>query len=114
MKTAPPLAALIAAALLAGCASARIGLDSSAPPGMRGGAPAPGTSYSAAVFGADVGADPLIGLLFLGLFAASFGDASPESRTAPPLAEDRAIAERDCSRPLDAPSANLRCKRVLP
>ena len=116
MRFALAIAAPMVAVMLAGCASARIGLDSSAPPSMRGSAPAPGTSYSSAVIRADVGASPWFGLLLFGAFAAAADDhglnwnQGAAARTPPPLDADRAIADRDCSRPMDEPSANLRCK----
>ena len=116
MRFALAIAAPMAAVMLAGCASARIGLDSSAPPSMRGSAPAPGTSYSSAVIRADVGASPWFGLLLLGAFVTAADDRDlnwnqgAAARKPPPLDADRVIEERDCGRPMDAPSANLRCK----
>jgi hypothetical protein len=116
MKPALATAVLSAAVLLAGCAGARIGMHSEAPPSMRGGAPVAGSSYSSASI--QVGATPnaYFGLLFLGYFAAGVHDSyldwryGPARREAPPLAADRSIAERDCSRPMAQPSANLRCR----
>lgn len=102
--------------MLASCAGARVVLDSSAPPSLRGSAPAPGTSYSSAVIRADVGASPWVGLLFLGAFATAADDRDLKwnqgaaVREPPPLDANRTIAERDCTRPMEAPSANLRCK----
>jgi len=115
MRFATAVAAPIAAILLAGCAGARVGLDSSAPPSVRGGsAPVPGTSYSSAVVRAEVGASPWFGLLLLGAYAAAAGDDDPAwsaaARSPPPLDADRAVVERDCTRPMDSPSANLRCR----
>lgn len=116
MKKALTPGVLIAATLLAGCAGARIQMDSTAAPGMRGSAPPPGTSYSSATVRADVGASPWVGLLFLGIFVAGAADGDRSwgggsaVRTPPPLAQDRSVAERDCTLPLEAPSANLRCK----
>ena len=107
-------AVLAGAALLVGCAGARVGLGSSAPPSMRGSAPPAGTSYTSAVIHAEASPNVYFGLLFLGYFAIGVQDdypgSGPARRNPPQLAEDRAIAERDCSRPMDAPSANLRCK----
>jgi len=110
------IAVLAGATLLAGCASARVGLSSSAPPSMRGSVPPAGTSYTSAVIHAEASPNVYFGLLFLGYFAIGVqddyrGSGSGSARRNPPqLAEDRAIAERDCSRPMDTPSANLRCK----
>lgn len=109
-------AALLCAVLLGGCAGARIGLRSEAPPSMRGGAPAAGSSYSSASI--QVGATPnaYFSLLFLGYFVAGVQNSyldwrhGPARRAAPPLTPDRSIAERDCTRPMAQPSANLRCR----
>lgn len=116
MKSTAAIAALLSAALLAACAGTSIGVRSGTAPSMRGSAPAPGTSYSSAAVRAEVNSNAYFGLLFLGVFAAGVEDDflswrdGPERRKPPQLAEDRAIAERDCSRPMAAPSANLRCK----
>lgn len=107
-------ALLAGAALLAGCASARVGLSSFAPPSMHGSAPPAGTSYTSAVMHAEARPNVYFGLLFLGYFAIGVQDdypgLGPARRSPPQLDAERAIAERDCSRPMDAPSANLRCK----
>ena len=116
MKSTLAIAALTAAALLAGCASARVGVNSSAPPSMRGSAPPAGTSYTSAVIHAEASPNAYFALLFLGYFAFGVQDDYPGSgsgsarRNPPPLDAERAVAERDCSRPMDAPSANLRCR----
>ena len=108
MKCIAAIAALIIAVLLGGCASATVGL--------RNGAPVPGSSYNSAAIHAEVSHSPYFGLLFLGVFAASVQDDhpgwrdGPAWRNPPQLAADRDVAERDCSRPMAAPSANLRCK----
>ncbi len=115
MKRSAAFAALLACVLLAACAGTTIGLRSGSPP-LRAGAPAPGMSYGTAAMRAEVNANVYFGLLFLGAFAAGVEDDylswryGPGGRKPPPLAADRAIAERDCSQPLPAPSANLRCK----
>ena len=116
MKFMRTPAVLFTAALFAGCAGGTIGVRSGTAPSLRGSAPAPGTSYSSAAIRAEVNSNAYFGLLFLGAFAAGVEDDylswryGPERRKPPQLAEDRAIAERDCSRPMAAPSANLRCK----
>ncbi len=115
MKPRAAIAALLACALLAACAGTTIGLRSGSSP-LRASAPAPGTSYSAAAMHAEVNANAYFSLLFIGAFAAGVEDDylswryGPDGRKPPPLAADRAIAERDCSQPLPLPSANLRCK----
>ena len=116
MKFIVAIAVLTIAVLLTGCAGGTIGLRTGAPPSMRGSAPPPGSSYSSAVIHAGSHANTYFGLLFIGVFAAGVEDNylgwhyGPAWRQPPQLAEDRAIAERDCSRPMERPSANLRCR----
>lgn len=116
MKPALATAVLSAAVLLAGCAGTTIGLHSGNSPALRGSAPAPGSSYSSAAVHARIGSNAYFSLLFFGYFAAGVHDSyldwryGPARREAPQLTEDRAIAERDCSRPMPLPSGNLRCK----
>ena len=108
MKCIAAIAALIIAVLLGGCASASIELGNAAP--------APGTSVNSAAIRAEVSHSPYFGLLFLGVFAARVQDDylswhyGGSWRNPPQLAADREVVERDCSRPMPAPSANLRCK----
>ena len=115
MKFSLATAALIGASLLAGCAGTTIALRSTNSPSI-GGALPPGSSSGSAAIQADVTPGAFIGFLFLGYLAAgvhddylgwSYGRAG---RDAPKLAEDRAVTEQDCSRPMQQPSANLRCK----
>lgn len=116
MKFASAIAALITAMLLAGCAGTTIGLHGTNSPSLGGSAPAAGSSYSSAAIHAELRPNAYFGLLFLGAIAAGIHDNylrwsyGPAWRKPPQLAEDRAIAERDCSRPMERPSANLRCK----
>lgn len=116
MQLRSGIAASITAVLLAGCAGASVGLRTSAAPSMRGSAPALGSSYSSAAIHAEASANAYFGLLFFGYLAAGVHDSylswsdGPAWRKPPPLTENRAIAERDCSRPMETPSANLRCK----
>jgi hypothetical protein len=106
-----PLAtlALIAAAALAGCANTNVAVRAGDPPPL-------GSSYQSASVHAELNSNPYFSLLFLRMFAAgverNYSDwrYGPDQRAAPQLDENRAIAERDCSQPLMAPSANLRCK----
>jgi hypothetical protein len=115
MRFKSATAALTGAVLSAGCASATIGLRSTVPPSMQGALPSAG-SYSSAAIHAEASPNAYFSLLFLGYIAAGIQDNYPgwsygsAWRKPPPLAEDRAITERDCSRPMEAPSANLRCK----
>jgi len=116
MKFASAIAALITAILFAGCAGTTIGLHGTNSPSLGGGAPAAGSSYGSAAIHAELRPNAYFGLLFLGVIAAGIHDNylrwsdGPAWRKPPQLAEDRAIAVRDCSRPMERPSANLRCK----
>src|ERR1700690_510978 len=118
MKFGLATAALVGAGLLAGCATATIGLRSTNSTPIGGGVLPPGGSYSSGAIQADLDVPPgaFIGVLLLGYLAAGVhGDYlnwgyARAARESPQLAEDRAIAERDCSRPMEAPSANLRCR----
>lgn len=115
MKFKPAAAAVTAAVLLAGCASTTVSLSSTNSPSF-GAAPAPGAAYSSVYIHADMAAGTFLGFALLGyLLAGAQNDYRPWSggaswREAPDLAEDRAIAERDCSQPLGQLYANLRCK----
>ena len=118
MKFSLAIAALIGAGLLAGCAGATINLGSANSPSFGNGVPPPGSSYSSGsvAIQTDVTPGAFIGLLLLGYVAAGVPDQFPgwrysrAGRDTPPLDQDRAIAERDCSQPMRQPSANLRCK----
>ncbi|TSA18071.1 MAG: hypothetical protein D4R74_01765 [Betaproteobacteria bacterium] len=105
---------LVGLVLLAGCAGTTVGVRTSAAPSMRGSAPVVGTSYNSAAIHAELSPNAYFGLLFFGAFAAGVEDKSrlrgPSWRDPPQLAEDRTVVERDCSLPMEAPSANLRCK----
>ncbi len=109
------IAALTAVIPLSGCASADIHLRSGSSSSAAPSAP-PGTSYSTAVFRADVSPGGYFALLLFGHFMAGFesdyreGGYGLSGRKPPQMAEDRNIAEMDCSQPMARPSANLRCK----
>lgn len=117
MKFNLATAALIGAGLLAGCAGTTIAVRSTNSPSIGGALPS-GSSYSSgsAAIQADVTPGAFIGLLLLGYVAAGVPDHfsgwrySRAGRDSPQLDQDRAIAERDCSQPMQQPSANLRCK----
>ena len=116
MKFNSAIAALTAAIWLAGCASTGIGLHATNSPSPGSSAPAPGSAYSSAGIRAELRPNAYFGLLVLGFIAAGIHDHylhwshGSVWRAPPQLDEDRAIAERDCSRPIEATSANLRCK----
>ncbi|MBE0623208.1 MAG: hypothetical protein IH606_00220 [Burkholderiales bacterium] len=115
MKPGPAIAALCTALALAGCASTSI-TGAGVTPSMQGSVPAPGSAYSSGVVYFDVDANAYFALLMLGLYAAGVQDDHPGSsygpggRLPPQMDQGRAIAERDCTQPMEAPSANLRCK----
>jgi len=110
--------ALIITILLAGCAGANIGLRSGNSPSPGGSAPPPGSaySYSSVNVQADVSPGAYFGLVFLGYMITGIQDNfrswgyGAYSRRPPELTQDRAVAERDCSQPLEPLYANLRCK----
>ena len=116
MKIKPAVATAVAAMLLAGCANTTIGLNNANSPAVRVGLPAPGSFYNSASIKAGLRPNSYFGLFFLGYVAAGAQDSyrdrgdGPAWRTAPPLAADRRVTERDCTQTMDQPSANLRCK----
>jgi hypothetical protein len=60
----------------------------------------------------SVHAGPALGVLIgLGIIAAAAREdwGAPE-RVAPPLDDTRRVAAQDCSRPIEDPAANLRCR----
>jgi hypothetical protein len=106
---------LVAALVLAACASD--GLNARGTNSPHGYAPpAPGTSNSSGVIYVDANANGYFALAVMGLVAAGVYDDyftwnyGATERKPPQLAGDRAIVERDCSVPMEASSANLRCK----
>jgi len=115
MKFGLAVAAVTGAVLLAGCAGGAIGLRSNNL-SLSGGALPPGGSYSSAAIRAKASASAYIGLFLVGVYAAAAEDNHPSWRDEfgwrrpPQMAEDRTIVERDCSRPMQTPSANLRCR----
>ncbi len=117
MKFSLATAALIGASLLAGCAGTTIAVRSTNSPSIGGALPPGSTRSSGSVaIQADVTSGAFVGLLLLGYVAAGVPDHfsgwrySRAGRDSPQLDEDRAIAERDCSQPMQQSSANLRCK----
>jgi hypothetical protein len=116
VKSTSAIAALITAIALAGCAHTSVGVRASSPASTSTGAPAAGSAYSPAGIRVHAGPNVYFGLIFLGYVAAGVHDnylrssGGPAWREPPQLAEGRAIAERDCSLPMETPSANLRCR----
>jgi hypothetical protein len=116
MKIKSATVVLMAGTLIAGCAGTTIGLRSTNSPSLPGSTPAFGNPQSSAAIQADVTPAAFFGLALLGYLAAGVHDDylrwryGSSSRAPPALAEDRAVAERDCSQPLGPLYANLRCK----
>jgi hypothetical protein len=116
MKFKSAITALITPIVLAGCAGTTIGLRSTNSPSLGASAPPPGTSYSSTAIQADVTPGAFLGLAFLGYIFSGMQDNfrhwnfGSSLRKPPELAEDRAVAVRDCSAPLGPLYANLRCK----
>jgi hypothetical protein len=115
MKFGLAAAALIGAGLLTGCAGTTMGLRSANSASI-GGAPPRGGFYNSAAIQAELAPGAVAGVLLLGYLAAGTEGEQPDRRYGragsepPPMAEDRSIAVRDCSRPMQVPSANLRCR----
>ena len=116
MKFNSAIIALAIPILLAGCAGANVGLRSGESTTMRSGAPPPGSSYSSAAIRAEVSPNVYIGVLFLSSIMHGTRNEYQRWRSGaywrepPEMAEGRAIAERDCSKPLGPIEANLRCR----
>jgi hypothetical protein len=90
--------AIVLAVLAAGCAShTQIAVGQGA---------ASGTQLGIDVrSGSAVGAIVAIGVLGATIYGQGADTADP-----PPLAGSRVVREQDCTRPLEDPSANLRCR----
>ena len=116
MNPKASIAALIAAVLLAGCANSSVSLRTTNSPSIAPNTLAPVSSYSSVAIQADVSPGAYFSALLFGYLLARFQDDYRNARhgsswrTPPELDKDRNIAERDCSQPMDPPTANLRCK----
>ena len=110
------IAALFMAGVLAGCAGGSAGLRAGATSSIRANAPQPGSSYGAASVQVHGSPNAYFGAILLGPVIFGIDDdyrragAGPSWRKPPPMAEGRAIAERDCTKPLGPIEGNLRCK----
>jgi hypothetical protein len=115
MNFRPQIVLALAALALAGCAGGNVGLRAGNASAMHG-SPPPGTAYSSAAIRAEASPNAYFGMVFFGSAALGMQDdfrrmsAGPSWRRPPDLVEGRAIAERDCSRPLGNIEGNLRCK----
>ena len=116
MKIGLASVALIGAILLPGCAGTSIGLRSTNSPSLPASAFPAGSSGSPVAIQAEVNPGTYFGLVFLGYIMTAMQGEYPRWRydpspgRPPELDEDRSVIERDCSRPLERPYANLRCK----
>jgi len=116
MKFKAASIALITSGLVCGCASYSVGVRSGGASSMPGRTAAPGGAYSGVSTQAQGNPNPYVGAIFLApiLFGANDDyrriGVWQSSRKAPDMAAGRAVAERDCSRPLGPIEANLRCK----
>jgi len=109
---------IVAAALASGCGSSHTRIDTGPTAGT---VPVTGTSVSGARVGVEYpsssAAPGIVLLTALGLWLYSEasldspeGEAFTSGRQAPALDPDRRIHEQDCSRPIEVPTANLRCR----
>jgi len=85
------------AVLAAGCAShTRISAGGGGASGVR--------------VGLDVHSGSAVGaVIAIGAIGAAYGSGSEPTKP-PPMLEGRRVSEQDCSRPIEDPSANLRCR----
>lgn len=96
-----PLAAALAVLALAGCANSSWQFSS-------GGAPVPmPTSAGASV--STTSASWFATLLTFGLINYSMSGGTP-FYAAPPMDPQRRVVEQDCTKPIEDPAANLRCR----
>ena len=112
----PPF--LLAAVLASGCATSHTRIDTGP---AAGGTPVTGTSYGGArvtvEYPSGSAAPGLAFLAVLGLLVYAEGAAGPaahglfdSSRQAPAMDPARRVNEQDCSKPIEVPGANLRCR----
>lgn len=116
MKFKLALAAAVTSMLLSACAGTTFGLHTTNSPVLGGTAASAGVSDSSAAIHAQVSPNTYFGLVILGYVMIGIQDSylrwsdGFSSRKPPEMAEDRSVAERDCSQPLGPLYANLRCK----
>ncbi len=116
MKFKLAIAVAVIPMLLTGCAGTTIGLHTTNSPSLGGSASPPGSSHNPVAIQAQVSPNAYFGLVVFGYIMTGIQDNYRRwsygsfSRKPPELAEDRAIAERDCSQPLGQLYANLRCR----
>lgn len=118
MKPGSTASVLIAALLLAGCAGAKTTMNAGGPYTTPGVIPATGTAYSTSFIHVEGNPNGYFGLLLIGLIGMGLHDeylneahGADAYRVPPQMDAGRAIVERDCTQPMEAISANLRCKK---
>jgi len=100
-RTRSRLAAALLALALGGCANSAWQLSSGAP-GLPPGPPPPGGSASVTTTSAGA-------LFALGLFGFLASGGTPFYGV-PPMDPERRVVEHDCTKPIEEPGANLRCR----
>lgn len=109
--------------LLAGCS--HVTIDARTHTSTAGAVPPPGTSVTSGSAGLQVHSHSLAALVITGMFIAAAVDYSREPRPFPSfstfadwfrgtppreLSPDRPVSERDCTKPMDEFSGNLKCR----
>ena len=112
------MSCLLVAALASGCATSHTRIDTGP---AAGGTPVTGTSYGGSrvtvEYPSGSAAPGLAFLALLGLLVYAEGSAEAaahglfgSSRQAPAMDPARRVNEQDCSKPIEVPGANLRCR----
>jgi len=100
------LAPVLLAAALAGCGGNSIIVGSTGPPLLV--PPPPGLSASITVSISSTTANILAGIAVAGFLLV--GNEVLPWYPAPPMREDRAVNEQDCTQPVASATANLKCR----
>ncbi len=68
-------------------------------------------SASGTYLGIDIQSGSAVGaIVAIGVLGATIYGQGSDTADPPPLAGNRVVREQDCTRPLEDPSANLRCR----
>ncbi len=111
MKSMKSAVAAASSALALSACAAHYELNAASGTGAHAGSLPAGSSVSSGSAGLQVqagGGSPAVAIIAVGVLAAA-NAATPEER-APARAPDRRIHEQDCSKPIEDPSANLKCR----
>jgi hypothetical protein len=100
---------LLCASLAAGCGHGRVAINSNG--GVPVAAPPAGTSVSGGSVSVNIarGSDAST-LLGLGLLIGIAYGTEHQQRFVPVMDPARVVHEQDCSKPIETPTANLRCR----